>query len=118
MAGVQSKIDDRGSFSANSEPEGGGRERPGHLKRNCFLLGTALRVRAQLLVGCSITLLGVTHLRAGTVTVQNAGDKGAHAFLRPSSPSGAPFTFSNTGSLGTARHVHTATLLASGKVLV
>src|ERR1700692_3527770 len=34
------------------------------------------------------------------------------------SPADAPFTFGNTGSLGTAREYHTATLLPNGKVLV
>src|SRR6266567_19633 len=34
------------------------------------------------------------------------------------SPADAPFTFGNTGSLGTARDFHRATLLPNGKVLV
>ena len=43
-----------------------------------------------------------------------AGPASAQSF----SPADFPFTFSNTGSLGTARGFHTATLLPSGKVLV
>ena len=51
-----------------------------------------------------------------------AGDKDL-AIAGPASsqgllPADAPFTFDNTGSLNTARSLHTATLLPNGNVLV
>ena len=51
---------------------------------------------------------------AGGKDLAIAGPASSQSF----SPANAPFTFTNTGSLGTARSNHTATLLPSGKVLV
>src|SRR5947209_13010478 len=93
---------------------------------NGSLLGTTLRVRAQRLAVCGITLLAVAQARVATIlaaeyprlsstSVALLPDK---ELPRPSSPSAAPFTFSNTGSLTTGRQLHTATLLTNGKVLV
>ena len=56
----------------------------------------------------------ITPVAAGDKDLVIAGPVSALSL----SPADAPFTFGNTGSLGTARHGHTATLLPNGKVLV
>ena len=56
----------------------------------------------------------INPVAAGGNDLALAGPASAQSLL----PADAPFTFSNTGGLATAREVHTATLLPNGKVLV
>jgi hypothetical protein len=61
---------------------------------------------STLQVALLVALLSISAVLAGPASAQSLF------------PTGAPFTFDNTGSLTTARYGHTATLLPSGKVLV
>src|SRR4029077_2297636 len=61
-----------------------------------------------------LSLAGRLPLRAAFLLLSTT----AAVSLSLTAAAGAPFTFGNTGSLTTARYVHTATVLSNGKVLV
>ena len=85
-------------------------------------LSIALLSISAVLVASSFKATPATRGSSAPIKPVAAGDKdlviAGPASAQSLSPADAPFTFSNTGSLATARYRHTATLLPNGKVLV
>ncbi len=85
-------------------------------------LSVALLSISAVLLASSFKATPATRGSSATIQPVAAGDKelmmAGPASAQTLSPADAPFTFSNTGSLATARELHTATLLPNGKVLV
>src|SRR4051794_21954410 len=89
-------------------------------RMNGFPLGTALRVRAQLLAVCSITLLAAAQAPAAPIaslTAAEAAGGAAEALAETGASSAGPFT-ATPSATATPRYNHTATFLQNGKMLV
>ena len=84
-------------------------------------LSTALISISAILLASTFTAVPAARDLSAPIAPALEGDKDlaiAGPGLGPTLSAVDAFTFDNTGSLNTARYVHTATLLPNGKVLV